>query len=170
MDIRYATNESPFGWLLVAATEKGICMVSLGDSDQDLTEALRERYPAADYVQDASYFKEVTPVISNYLSGHQPRLDLPVDIRATAFRLKVYEALKAIPYGETCSYEEVARAVGSPKAVRAVGSACANNPVALVIPCHRVVRKDGSLGGYRWGLKRKEKLLEMERRLTPHVT
>lgn len=163
MQIKYLIQDSPFGRLLVAATEKGICAVSLGDSDQVLIEALRSEYPAADLRQDTTGFKDAVAAIINYLSGRQPRLDLAVDIRASAFRLRVYEALKAIPYGKTCSYEAVAQAIENPKAVRAVGSACANNPVALIIPCHRVVRKDGSLGGYRWGLGRKEKLLEMER-------
>lgn len=164
MLIKYTIQASPLGRILVAATEKGICMVSLGDSDQELVAALRERYPVADCQWDNEYCHKLTAILLAFLSGSRPDPDLPVDIQATVFRLKVYEALKAIPYGETRSYEEVAQAIGSPKAVRAVGSACANNPVALVIPCHRVVRKDGSLGGYRWGLGRKEKLLAMERR------
>ena len=170
MLIKYTIQASPLGRILVAATEKGISMVSLGDSDQDLIAALQERYPAADCQWDNDYCHKLIAVLLAYLSGSLPKLDLPIDIGTTAFRLKVYEALKAIPYGETCSYEEVAQAIGSPKAVRAVGSACANNPVALIVPCHRVVRKDGSLGGYRWGLGRKVKLLEMERRFTPLVT
>lgn len=163
MKIKYAINESPLGRLLVGATAQGICAVSLGDNDKSLVEFLRAKYPEAELEADQSGLKETVGTILDYLSGRQSHLDLPVDIRASAFRLKVYQALKAIPYGKTCSYEEIAHAVGSPKAVRAVGSACANNPVALVIPCHRVVRKDGTLGGYRWGIGRKEKLLEMER-------
>ncbi len=163
MKISYAVNDSPFGRLLVGATGQGVCAVSLGDNDQSLVEFLRIEFPDAELEADQTGLKETVGIILDYLSGQQPHLDLPVDIRATAFRLRVYEALKAIPYGKTCSYEAIAQAIGNPKAVRAVGSACANNPVALVIPCHRVVRKDGSLGGYRWGLKRKEKLLEMER-------
>lgn len=162
MPIKYTIQASPLGWLLVAATEKGICMVSLGDSDQELVAALRERYPTADCQWDEEYCHKFAAVLLAYLSGNRPDPALPVDIQTTAFRLKIYETLKAIPYGETRSYEEVAQAVGSPKAVRAVGSACADNPVALIIPCHRVVRKDGSLGGYRWGLEQKVKLLEME--------
>ena len=163
MRIKYAINDSPFGRLLVGATEQGICMVSLGDVDESLIKALHLEFPKAELEADQAGLKERVGIILDYLSGSQPDFDLPVDIRTTPFRLKVYEALKAIPYGKTCSYEEIAQAIGSPKAVRAVGGACANNPVALVIPCHRVVRKDGSLGGYRWGLGRKEKLLEMER-------
>jgi AraC family transcriptional regulator of adaptative response/methylated-DNA-[protein]-cysteine methyltransferase len=167
MLIKYTIQASPLGRLLIASTEKGICMVSLGDSDPNLVEALRERFSAAEFERNNAYFDKMMPAFLSYLTGQRPELDLPVDIGTTPFRLKVYEALKKIPYGKTCSYEEVAQAIGNPRAIRAVGSACANNPVALVIPCHRVVRKDGSLGGYRWGLKRKEKLLEMERRLTP---
>lgn len=163
MKIRYAINDSPFGRLLMGATRQGICAVSLGDIDQGLVEFLCLEFPGAELEVDQTGLKETVGIILDYLSGRQLHLDLPLDIRATTFRLKVYEALKAIPYGETRSYEEVAQAIGSPKAVRAVGSACANNPVALVIPCHRVVRKDGSLGGYRWGMGRKVKLLEMER-------
>ncbi len=163
MKISYTINDSPFGRLLVGATGQGICMVSLGDIDEVLIEALHLEFPEAELEADQAGLKERVGLILDYLSGRQPHFDLPVDIRTTSFRLRVYEALKAISYGKTCSYEEIAQAIGNPKAVRAVGSACANNPVALVIPCHRVVRKDGSLGGYRWGLRRKEKLLEMER-------
>lgn len=163
MKIRYVINDSPFGRLLVGATEQGICMVSLGDEDHSLVGALHRKFPEAEIEEDQTGLKKTVGIILDYLSSRRTHLDLPVDIRTTAFRIKIYEALKAIPYGKTCSYEEIAQAVGSPKAVRAVGSACADNPVALVIPCHRVVRKDGSLGGYRWGLSRKKKLLEMER-------
>jgi AraC family transcriptional regulator of adaptative response/methylated-DNA-[protein]-cysteine methyltransferase len=163
MKIKYSINNSPFGRLLVGATEQGICMISLGDEDHSLLEALRLKFPKAETEEDQTGLKETVGIILDYLSGSQPHLDLPVDIQTTPFRLKIYEALKAIPYGKTCSYEAIAQAVGNPKAVRAVGGACANNPVALVIPCHRVVRKDGTLGGYRWGIERKEKLLEMER-------
>lgn len=164
MKIRYAISDSPFGRLLVGATEQGICMVSLGDEDHSLVETLRLKFPEAETEKDQNGLKETVGIILDYLSGSKLDFDLPVDIRTTPFRLKVYEALKTIPYGETRFYEEVAQAIGSPKAVRAVGSACADNPVALVIPCHRVIRKDGSLGGYRWGIERKAKLLEMERR------
>ena len=166
MKIKYSINDSLFGRLLVGVTGRGVCMVSLGDVDDSLVEALHLGFPEAELIKDQAGLEETVRIILEYLFGRKFYLDLPVDIRTTAFRLKVYEALKAIPYGKTCSYEEIAQAIGEPKAVRAVGSACANNPVALVIPCHRVVRKDGLLGGYRWGLGRKEKLLEMERRLT----
>lgn len=169
MKIRYTISDSPFGRLLVGATGQGICMVSLGDADHSLVGALRRKYPEAEIEEDQTVLKETVRIILDYLSGRRTHLDLPVAIRTTPFRLKVYEALKAIPYGKTCSYEEIAQAVGSPKAVRAVGSACADNPVALVIPCHRVIKKDGSLGGYRWGRERKAKLLEMERRLFQDV-
>lgn len=169
MKIKYSINDSPFGRLLVGATEQGICMVSLGDEDHSLVGALRLKFPEAETEEDRTGLKETVGIILDYLSGSQPNFDLPVDIRTTPFRLKIYEALKAIPYGKTCSYEEIAQAIGKPKAVRAVGSACANNPVALVIPCHRVVRKDGSLGGYRWGIERKKNLLAMEQKLRQGV-
>lgn len=164
MKIKYIVGDSPLGRLLAGATGQGICMVSLGDDDQGLIEALHLEFPEAELEADQDGLKETVAIILDYLSGRRPHPDLPVDIRTTPFRLKVYEALKAIPYGRTCSYEEIAQAVGNPKAIRAVGGACAANPVALVIPCHRVVRKDGSLGGYRWGIERKAILLEMERR------
>lgn len=164
MKIKYTVQNFPLGLLLVAATENGICMIGMGESDRELITALGKRYPAADCQRDNAYCGQLMSTLLDYCSGNLRYLDLPVDIQTTPFRLKVYEALKGIPYGKTCSYEEIAQAIGSPKAVRAVGGACADNPVALVIPCHRVVRKDGTLGGYRWGLGRKEKLLEMERR------
>lgn len=163
MKIKYSINDSPFGRLLVGVTAQGVCMVSLGDVAESLIEALHLKFPKAELEADQTGLEETVRIILEYLSGHRTQLDLAVDIRTTPFRLKVYEALKAIPYGKTCSYEELAQAIGHPRAVRAVGSACANNPVALVIPCHRVVRKDGSLGGYRLGIGRKTKLLEMER-------
>lgn len=164
--ISYAITETQFGYLLVAATPKGLCAVTLGDSPDDLEAKLKLEYAAARITQDAGSLNNSVKEIVNYLEGKQPRLSLPLDIRATAFQRQVWNALRAIPYGATRSYSEVAQGIGKPQAVRAVARACATNPVALVIPCHRVVREDKSLGGYRWGIERKKKLLETERRQT----
>ena len=166
MKIRYATVNSPLGRLLVAATPRGICAVCLGDSDARLRAALSGEYPKAEIRQDASALAQWLKGILNYLKGDTSRLDLPVDVVATAFQRRVWEELRRIPYGSTRSYKQVARAIGRPRAARAVARACATNPVSLVVPCHRVVREDGGLGGYRWGLKRKQALLagEHERR------
>jgi len=149
--------------LLVAVTERGVCAVRMGDDDAALEKDLREEFPHAQITRDDSALRETVEKILNHLDKNEPRLDLPLDIRATAFQRQVWEKLRAIPYGQTVSYGDVAKSLGKPGAVRAVGRACATNPVALVIPCHRVVREDQSLGGYRWGLDRKKKLLEHER-------
>lgn len=160
--IAYTIVPCPLGRLLVAATSKGVCAVYLGDTDAPLEESLRKEYPAADIRRDAAGLGDWVDALLRYLAGGEPRLDLPLDVRATAFQWRVWEALRAIPYGATRTYGEIAAMLGSPAATRAVGHACATNPVSLVIPCHRAVRKDGGLGGYRWGLGRKEALLEME--------
>ena len=162
MRIQYTIVDSPLGRLLVAATEKGICAVSIGRSDKVLKAALLNEYPAAEIRWDKAGRREYMTALVKYLDGKQPNLDLPLDIQVTAFQWKVYEVLKTIPYGRTRTYGEIAEAIGHPKAVRAVARACATNPTAMVIPCHRVVRKDGSLGGYRWGLERKKTLLKKE--------
>jgi AraC family transcriptional regulator of adaptative response/methylated-DNA-[protein]-cysteine methyltransferase len=161
MRIDYAIVDSPLGRLLVGATERGICALSLGDSDAELAESLHATYPAAEIHLSDKALGDYLRAVLDYLEG-EPDLDLPVDIRVTAFQQRVLDALKQIPYGETRSYSEVAEAIGQPEAVRAVASACASNPTALVIPCHRVTRKDGSLSGYRWGPERKALLLAME--------
>ena len=163
MTIGYAIVPSPLGRLLVAATERGICAVKLGTADTALERALREEYSAATLRRDDVPLGGWVREILRYLDGAQPGLNLPVDVQATAFQRQVWEALRAIPPGSTRSYQEVARAVGRPRAARAVARACATNPVALVIPCHRVVRSDGAPGGYRWGIERKTALLERER-------
>jgi AraC family transcriptional regulator of adaptative response/methylated-DNA-[protein]-cysteine methyltransferase len=160
--ISYTITASPFGRLLVALTERGVCAVRMADTDVELEQDLRSEFPAATLRRDDSALQEPVEKILNHLTGKEPRLDLPLDIRATAFQRQVWEQLRAIPYGETVSYGAVAKALGKPGAVRAVGRACATNPVALVIPCHRVVREDQSLGGYRWGLERKQQLLAHE--------
>lgn len=163
MNIEYAICDSPLGRLLVATTKKGICAVSLGDSDADLKAALISEYPAAKIRRSDDHLKRLIEVLLEHLSGHQPTIDLPMDLRVTAFQWRVYEILSAIPYGDVRTYQQIAEALDRPKAARAVGRACAGNPLALVIPCHRVVRKDGELGGYRWGLKRKKSLLQREK-------
>ena len=163
VDISYTMADSPMGRLLVAVTERGVCSVRMADSDAELEKDLREEFPNAELKRDDSALRESVQKILNHLEKNEPRLDLPLDIKATAFQRQVWEHLRAIPYGQTVSYGDVAKALGKPGAVRAVGRACATNPVALVIPCHRVVREDKTLGGYRWGLDRKKKLLEHER-------
>jgi AraC family transcriptional regulator of adaptative response/methylated-DNA-[protein]-cysteine methyltransferase len=160
--INYTIAQCSLGFLLVAATERGVCAVKLGDSDSVLAAELAREYPSAEIHRADPMLSEPVEKLLNYLSGKQPDLQLPLDIQATAFQWQVWENLRAIPYGETMSYGQVAKAMGRPTAVRAVARACATNPVALVIPCHRVIREDQSLGGYRWGLERKEALLGKE--------
>ena len=161
--INYTIARSSLGRLLVAATGRGVCAVKLGDSDEALQADLKKEYPAAEIKRMDTALQQPVELLLDYLAGKQPHLDLPLDIQATAFQWQVWEQLRAIPYGKTRSYGDVAKAMGQPKAVRAVARACASNRVALVIPCHRVIREDKSLGGYRWGLDRKRKLLEQER-------
>lgn len=162
MTISYTLVPCSLGRLLVAATERGICAVRLGESDAALEATLRAEFPAATVARDDAALGEVVATLLRHLAGEQPHLDLPLDIQATAFQRQVWEALRAIPYGATRSYGAVAATIGRPTAVRAVARACATNPVALVVPCHRVVREDGSMGGYRWGIERKEALLQGE--------
>ena len=163
MTIYYSLTDCPLGRLLVAATERGISAVSIADSDEDLERTLREEYPAATLRRDDDHLGQWVEIVLDYLDGQPLPSDLPLDIRATAFQRRVWDQLRRIPHGQTRSYREVADAIGRPKAVRAVANACASNPVPLVIPCHRVVRSDGGLGGYGLGLRRKRALLEQER-------
>jgi AraC family transcriptional regulator of adaptative response/methylated-DNA-[protein]-cysteine methyltransferase len=162
MNIAYTIADSALGRVLVAATNRGISAVSLGEDDARLTAALREEYPHAEIRRSSGEHSEWVRAIVRHLAGLNPQLDLPTDVMATAFQRRVWEALRTIPTGATRTYSEMARELGHPKATRAVARACATNPAAIVVPCHRVVRKDGSLGGYRWGLKRKEQLLRQE--------
>lgn len=163
MHISYTIVDCPLGRLLVATTERGLCAVSLSDSDAELITTLVSEYPAAEcYRDDVALCASINNLI-NHLKGEQIQLNLPLDLQATAFQKRVWEELQAIPYGSTRSYSEIAQAIDQPKAVRAVARACATNPVSLVIPCHRVIREDGSLGGYRWGIERKQALLAGER-------
>ncbi|MBI1750511.1 MAG: bifunctional DNA-binding transcriptional regulator/O6-methylguanine-DNA methyltransferase Ada [Acidobacteria bacterium] len=163
MSIHYSTATCPLGRLLVAATSRGICMVSLGDSDSRLEAALKQEYPLAQIARDASALQPWLRAVLARVAGKTPSGQLPVDVQATAFQRRVWQELLAIPRGATRSYSEIARAVGRPRAVRAVAHACATNPAAVVIPCHRVMRSNGDLGGYRWGLDRKSALLRAEK-------
>ncbi len=162
MQINYTIVGSPLGRLLVGATHRGISALYLGKDDAALQAALRKEYPRAEISRDRNRLEGWVGKILDHLRGHEPNLDLPTDVQATAFQRRVWEELRKIPYGATRTYSQVARAIGKPKAVRAVARACATNPVSVVVPCHRVVRQDGSLAGYRWGLDRKLKLLEQE--------
>jgi AraC family transcriptional regulator of adaptative response/methylated-DNA-[protein]-cysteine methyltransferase len=162
--IRYTTAASSLGRLLVASTERGVCAVQIGDTDQTLEEALERDYPRAERQRDDAALRPALAAILAHLEGSIPRLDLPLDVAASAFQWRVWRALQDIPYGETRSYAEVAAALGQPRAVRAVARACASNRVALLVPCHRVVRTGGALGGYRWGESRKRRLLDAEKR------
>lgn len=160
--IAFTTTDSPLGRMLVAATTRGLCAVRFGDSDRHLEHSLREEFHAAEIRRDElSLTKLVMPIIAA-ITGQATTIDLPLDIRATAFQAKVWNALRQIPSGETRSYVEVADAIGERSASRAVARACATNPVAVVIPCHRVVRKTGDSSGYRWGVERKQELLRRE--------
>ena len=161
--IDFTIAESPLGRLLLAATNRGVCRVMIGDSDGSLERELRKEYPQATVRRNDRVLSAQVRVLLENLRGRSPHANLPLDIRATAFQWRVWQQLQAIPYGETRTYADVAAAIGRPSAVRAVARACATNPVALVIPCHRVVRTDGSMGGYRWGVRRKASLLEQEK-------
>jgi AraC family transcriptional regulator of adaptative response/methylated-DNA-[protein]-cysteine methyltransferase len=162
--IRYAVAETTIGRLLIAATERGICSVRIGQSENVMAKELGREFPAATIHRDREGLATWVERLVRHIEGRAPSLDLPIDVKATAFQWRVYEALRAIPYGETRTYREVARSIGAPRAARAVGRACATNPVGIVIPCHRVVREGGALGGYAWGLGIKKQLLESERR------
>jgi len=169
MTIGYTIADSPLGRLLVAGTQRGISALYLSDSDAVLRDALHKEYPRAEIIADSkgeggssSNLSKWVRQIVEHLRGREPHLDLPTDVRATAFQRRVWQELRKIPYGATRTYSEVARAIGKPSAVRAVARACAMNPTAVVVPCHRVVGKDGKLTGYRWGMRRKEALLKTE--------
>ena len=161
--IGYTLSDSPLGRLLVAATAQGVCFVAVGTDDAALVGDLTAEFPKARRIaRDDDGIQPAVAALLDYLHGQTPHIDLPVDVRATAFQRRVWQGLLAIPPGETRSYGALAAELGAPGASRAVGSACANNPVALVIPCHRVTRADGGLGGYRWGVAAKKALLARE--------
>jgi AraC family transcriptional regulator, regulatory protein of adaptative response / methylated-DNA-[protein]-cysteine methyltransferase len=162
--IRFAVGQSSLGAILVAATDKGVCAITLGDKPEALVRALQDRFPNATLVGGDKAFEAVVAKAVGLVEAPGLGCDLPLDIRGTAFQERVWQALRAIPAGTTASYAEVARRLGKPGAVRAVAQACAANPVAIAIPCHRVVRTDGDLSGYRWGVERKRELLRREAR------
>jgi AraC family transcriptional regulator, regulatory protein of adaptative response / methylated-DNA-[protein]-cysteine methyltransferase len=164
MTIGYSIARSALGKVLVAATERGVSAVYLGDSEAKLVQELKDEYPRAELVAADDSFERWVKEIVQRVEGRPPRIELPLDLQATAFQRRVWQELQRIPAGTTLTYSQVARAVGSPKAVRAVARACATNPVSIIVPCHRVIRQDGNLAGYRWGLSRKEQLLAQERK------
>jgi AraC family transcriptional regulator of adaptative response/methylated-DNA-[protein]-cysteine methyltransferase len=164
MKIGYTIAETSLGRVLIAQTEKGVCAIRIGDSDSKLEAELREEFENAEISRQNGQLARAVQQVSNAAEGRGISVDIPLDIRHTAFQAKVWRALRNIRLGETRSYSDVAKMVGDPKAVRAVARACAANPAALLIPCHRVVRRNGELSGYRWGAERKKKLLESEKR------
>ena len=165
MEIGFSIVDSPLGRLLVAGTERGISAVYLGDSDEKLEQELRQEYPAASIRENPSVVSRSVKNVVSRLSTRPNAADVPLDVQATAFQRKVWGKLQTIPFGSTRTYSQIAREIGRPSAVRAVARACATNPVSIVVPCHRVVREDGNLAGYRWGLDRKKALLDREREL-----
>ena len=160
--IRFAIGQASLGAVLVAATDKGVCAIMLGDDPGRLARELQDRFPRAELVGGDADFERMVARVVGLIEAPGQRVDLPLDIRGTAFQERVWQALRAIPPGKTATYTEIARAVGQPKAVRAVAQACAANPLAVAIPCHRVVRADGDLSGYRWGVERKRELIARE--------
>jgi AraC family transcriptional regulator of adaptative response/methylated-DNA-[protein]-cysteine methyltransferase len=168
LTISYVCVDSVLGRMMIGATDRGLCFVQLGENDEELLQMLRDEYAAArlEPMQEPfpAEFEKWMTALRRHLDGQQPRLDLPIDVRATAFQMKVWQYLQSIPYGSVESYAEVAAGVGQPGAARAVARACSQNRVALVIPCHRVIRGTGELGGYHWGLERKRVLIDLERR------
>jgi AraC family transcriptional regulator of adaptative response/methylated-DNA-[protein]-cysteine methyltransferase len=169
--ISYVTVVSPVGRMMIGATDRGICSLQFGESEKELLDGLRKEYPAAEIgpmaMPDAPELEQWVRALNEHLAGNRPKLELPLDIRGTAFQMQVWNYLQSIPYGEVQSYSEVAAGIGKPSAVRAVAQACAQNRVAIVIPCHRVIRGTGELGGYRWGVARKRTLIDTERAVRP---
>jgi AraC family transcriptional regulator, regulatory protein of adaptative response / methylated-DNA-[protein]-cysteine methyltransferase len=165
MKVNYTIAECGLGLVLVAATDRGICSVALGDSPAGLIDNLRAEFPQADIARDDTHLRMQVKTLLSLLAGQEPHTELPLDVQGTAFQKRVWEELRRIPYGQTASYGEIARRIGQPSATRAVARACATNPAALITPCHRVVRENGELGGYRWGVERKRQLLEKEKSL-----
>ena len=162
--IHFDIGSSTLGHVLVALNDKGICAILPGDSPRAVTRELRERFPAAKLDQDAARLAGTLARVIAYIDGRSATLGLPLDSAGTEFQQRVWRALRAIPPGETASYADIARRIDAPKSFRAVAQACGANPLAFVIPCHRVVRNDGALSGYRWGIARKRALLEREAR------
>lgn len=162
MEIRFAIGECSLGAILVAASERGICAILLGDDPEVLARDLQDRFPRAELIGGDAGFERLVAQVVGFVEMPKRGLELPLDVRGTAFQQRVWAALQEIPAGTTASYSEIARRIGAPRAVRAVAGACAANALAVAIPCHRVVRNDGGLAGYRWGVERKRALLERE--------
>ncbi len=161
-EIRFAIGECSLGAILVASSEKGVCAILLGDDPDALARDLQDRFPKSNLIGGDSEFEQLVAQVVGFIEAPAIGLDLPLDIRGTVFQQRVWQALRAIPAGSTVSYTDIAHRIGSPKAVRAVAGACAANALAVAIPCHRVVKSDGALSGYRWGVERKRALLERE--------
>ena len=161
-EIRFAVGESSLGLVLIAASDKGVCAILFGDDPDGLARDLERQFPRARLVSDDPAFEQLTAKVIGFVEDPRRDLDLPLDIRGTAFQRRVWEALRRIPLGTTATYADIAKTIGAPKAVRAVGRACGSNPIALAIPCHRVVGSNGSLTGYRGGIERKRALLAKE--------
>jgi AraC family transcriptional regulator of adaptative response/methylated-DNA-[protein]-cysteine methyltransferase len=163
MIINYTVFETRLGLMVIAGTEQGVCAIQFGETREELITRLRQEFSAAELQENTETMASWIELVKSYLEGTTKELRIPLDINSTAFRAKVWEAIRAIPYGETRSYAKLAVEIGKPSAARAVASACAANPVALVTPCHRVIHGDGTISGYRWGIERKRKLLSMEK-------
>jgi AraC family transcriptional regulator of adaptative response/methylated-DNA-[protein]-cysteine methyltransferase len=164
VDVRFAIAECSLGSILVAATERGVCAILMGDDPEELAHDLERHFPRACLIGADAKFEHLVARVVGLLEKPQGSAKLPLDIRGTAFQQRVWQALRAIPAGKTTTYSAVAAAIGAPTAVRAVAQACAANVLAVAVPCHRVVRADGNLAGYRWGVKRKRTLLAREAR------
>jgi AraC family transcriptional regulator of adaptative response/methylated-DNA-[protein]-cysteine methyltransferase len=160
--IRFAVGECSLGSVLVASSEKGVCAISLGDDPDALVRDLQDQFPKARLIGGDKKFERMVAQVIGFIEAPKTGLDLPLDVRGTAFQQKVWRTLREIPAGSTVSYTEIAERIGAPKAVRAVAQACASNHIAVAIPCHRVLRHDGALSGYRWGVQRKSALLARE--------
>ena len=160
--IRFAIGECSLGAILVASSEKGVCCITLGDDPDFLLADLQNRFRKAEFIGGDADFEKIVAKVVGFVEAPKLGLDLPLDIRGTAFQQRVWQALREIPLGSTASYSDVAGKIGSPNSVRAVAGACAANSIAVAIPCHRVVRTDGNLSGYRWGVERKRSLLDRE--------
>ena len=160
--IRFAVGECSLGSILVAATERGVCAILLGDEPEKLVRELQDRFPRAQFLGGDRTFERLVAKVIGFVEAPRLGFELPLDVRGTAFQQRVWQALRQIPAGVTATYTDIAARIGAPRAVRAVGRACASNAIAVAIPCHRVVRNDGALSGYRWGVERKRRLLERE--------
>jgi AraC family transcriptional regulator of adaptative response/methylated-DNA-[protein]-cysteine methyltransferase len=160
--IRFAIGECSLGSILVASTAKGVCAILMGDDPHALARDLQDRFPHAELIGGDTGFEALVANVIGFVEAPSLGLDLPLDVRGTAFQLRVWQALQEIPAGSKASYADIAKRIGAPKAIRAVAGACAANAIAVAIPCHRVVRNDGALGGYRWGVARKRALLARE--------